>query len=369
MLAVTLNKTEFRHGEEMLATVDADFPEPGLVVMDDAIRPIGGDFALYFTDPGREWFPIEIRPNGATYRAFFSEGEGHGLVVVSLERLGKLESTSATYKEWKPPAINFQVGWSPPNSNPTDLNAMLAKYPNTKLVTLYMAPGAGLPSWTSGLLAAVPRDATLSLSVKDWPLNVAGWLAGRPASWTTPFLFTLDHEPEQQDSGDPTPIEFQEEWQDLCESLAGHSRRSEILLTPCYTEYAATLNAEIAPNWLRDFGCVSSFEGIDAVAFDIYDTGYAAYRSTQQAYAFALAHARSAGKPLLVRERGISRKGADASGPSAGTACAQAMRDQCAYLNAQPDVLGWSWFYRGGQILDSRLPEKQALTDMIAQYQ
>jgi hypothetical protein len=243
---------------------------------------------------------------------------------------------------------------------------MLNKFPGTKWITLFIPPGGALPSWTTGMLSLIPRDATLSISIKDWPSNVAGWLAARPVSWVTPFYFTLDHEPEQQDSGDPTPTEFQAEWRELGESLRGHERRAEIRLTPTYTEYYAVRNET---TWLRDFGVVSGYQDVDAVAFDIYDTGYSSYRTTEEAYAFMLRHARTVGKPCFVRERGIERKGADASGPNAGTVCAANMRAQAQYLADQPNVVGWSWFYRGGQILDTRLPEKQALTDLIAQYQ
>lgn len=256
----------------------------------------------------------------------------------------------------------LQVGWSPPNSTVTDLTAQLAKFPGTKFVTLYSGPGGGLPSWTSGILPLVPADATLSLSIKDWPVGVAAWLSARPTG-LPPFYLTLDHEPEQQDSGDPTPAEFRQEWQELIAALAGHPRRAEVRLMPTFTEYAATEGGNAA-TWEANFGVVSGYAGVDAVGFDIYDTGYPSYRTPQQAYGFALSHAAKYGRDLIIRERGIARKGTDD-----GTQVARNMRDQCAYLAANPRVRGWSWFYRGGQILDTRLPEKQALTDLIGEYQ
>lgn len=258
----------------------------------------------------------------------------------------------------------LQVGWCPPNTNNTDLTNQLGKFPDTKYIRLFSS--TGLPGWASSYLSIPPADATLHISFKSWPQNVAAWLDGRPTNRRTPFYLTLDHEPEQQDSGDPTPAQFQQEWRELIAALQGHPRRGEVLLTPVYTEYAATKGSN-ASRWYPDFGVVSSYEGVDATSFDIYNTGYSTYRSPEQMFGFALAHARAHSKPLVVAEWGIERKGADASGSNAGTQCAQVMRDHATYAAAQ-GIRGLSWFYRGNCHLDNRLPERQALTDLIGAY-
>lgn len=258
---------------------------------------------------------------------------------------------------------SLQVGWCPPNTNLTDLSAQISKYPTTKFMRLYFSAGQGLPSWTGAVLSMVPADVTLHLSFKDWPVDVGAWLSGRPTNRRTPFYLTLDHEPEQQDAGDPLPAAFRQEWKDLITALNGHPRRGEVRLTPTYTEYAATKGSN-ASTWYSNYGVVSGYPGIDAVAFDIYNDGYSSYRTPEQMFAFALAHARQHGRSLVVAEWGIERKPFDPN----GTQCAQVMRAQADYLARQPEARGLAWFYRGGDNLDTRTPEKQALTDLIAQY-
>jgi hypothetical protein len=279
-------------------------------------------------------------------------------------RLTLADGTPVDYAGDAPPRL--QVGWCPPNTNSTDLQAQMGKFPGTKFMRLFSS--GGLPSWTGSYLNLVPADVTIQLSFKTWPQDVSAWLTSRPANRRTPFYLILDHEPEQQDGGDPTPAQYKQEWQELIAALRGHPRRGEVLLTPTYTEYAATKGSNAA-RWYPDFGVVSSYEGVDAVGFDIYNTGYNSYRTPEQMFAFALDHARSHELPLVVAEWGIERKGPDASGPNAGTQCAQLMRDQAHYLAGQPEARGLAWFYRGGCNLDTRAPEKQALTDIIGEYQ
>lgn len=269
------------------------------------------------------------------------------------------DGTEVDYSGEAPPRAGLSVGWCPPNSTVADPGPQLTKFPGTTFVRLFSS--TGLPSWTSGILPMVGADVTLHFSFKTWPADVSAWLSARPASRRRPFYLTLDHEPEQQDGGDPTPAQFKQEWRDLIETLDEHPRRNEVLLTPVYTEYAATKGADAA-TWYADFGAVSSYEGVDAVGFDIYNTGYSTYRTPAQMFGFALDHARSHDLPLVVAEWGIERKGSDN-----GTQCARVMRDQAAYAAAQ-GVRGLAWFYRGGQNLDTRAPERQALTDLIAEY-
>ncbi|MFI2664879.1 glycosyl hydrolase [Micromonospora carbonacea] len=266
-------------------------------------------------------------------------------------------ATASTVLAVGQPAL---LGWSPPNSTAGDLSAMLARFPSPPLVRLYSPAGAGLASWSGSLLTCAPRDATLVYSFKDRPatLDVAGWLSARPAAWTAPIYLCWAHEPEQGPSaGDPTPVEFQQGWRDLAAALAGHRRRREVRLLPVFTEYAARRSS----TWWADFGQVAALPGVDAVGFDIYDTGYPAYRSPVERNDFALSTARRVGKSLVVAEWGIARKASDPD----GTQCARAMRDNMTYLRRQPDVDAVSWFYRGDCNLDARTPERQAFVDLM----
>lgn len=253
------------------------------------------------------------------------------------------------------------LGWSPPNSTTADITAMLGKYPQPQLMRLYTAAGGGIASWTAAPLSQVPADCTLWYSFKDWdttsPQKIRDWLTARPAARKgVRDILTIDHEPEQQDAGDPTPAAFRQEWQELAAALAGHPRRKELLLVPVFTEY----NARRTATWWADFGIVCTYSGVDAVGFDIYDTGYEKYRSVVERNDFALSVARRADvrKPLMLAEWGIKRKPALNSGAAYdtdGTIAAQAMRDNVAYLRQQPDVPYVSWFYRGDCHLDASL--------------
>ncbi|MFI2663273.1 glycosyl hydrolase [Micromonospora carbonacea] len=252
------------------------------------------------------------------------------------------------------------LGWCPPDSTVTDIQRMATRYPQPRLMRLYSAPGKGIAPWSSGMLAQVPVDTVLHYSFKDWsrttsPALIRDWLSARPAARRGVVdLLTLDHEPEQQDSGDPTPAEYRQEWLELLEALADHPRRREVWLVPVFTEYAARRNNA----WWQDFGQAAAFDGVDAVGFDIYDTGYERYRTPVERNDFALAQARRVGRPLVIPEWGIQRKPTLKSGAAYdpdGAICAQAMRDNMAYLRAQPDVPDVAWFYRGNCHLDATL--------------
>lgn len=273
------------------------------------------------------------------------------------------------------------LGWCPPNTTTADTTAMLARYPQPQVMRLYTGAGGGLASWTSGPLSQVPAGCVMHYSFKDWtaassPAAIRSWLSARPTSRRGVVdVLTLDHEPEQQDSGDPTPAQFRQEWQELVAALADHPRRAEIGLVPVFTEYAARRSA----TWWADFGTVSALAGVDAVGMDIYDTGYERYRTVVERNDFALSQARRVGKPLIIAEWGIKRKPTLNNGTvydPDGILAAQAMRDNMAHLRAQPDVPLVEWFYRGDCDLNAtltypsgqtyvRTAERAAFTDLM----
>lgn len=256
------------------------------------------------------------------------------------------------------------------------IDNMLSLYPNPKLMRLYSAPGAGIASWTSGMLTKVPNNCVLWYSFKDWnsatsPPLLNSFLTNRPATRSGIIDWvTINHEPEQQTGSDPLPVDFRRIWQEVIAAIASHPRRSEIWLVPVFTEYYAKRNA----TWWNDFGIVSSYAGINAVGFDIYDTGYSTYRTAVERNEFPLQIARRSdvNKPLGVAEWGIARK---PSIDSTGSVAAQAMRDNMAYVRQQSDARVVSWFYRGELILDqpvtsdgvtfTRTLEQQAFRDLM----
>lgn len=256
-----------------------------------------------------------------------------------------------------PPTAVTTLGWCPPTSTVTDLNYMLTNF-RGDTIRLYSSAGSGLQSWTGALFSALPPSSILAYSFKDWPVDISTWLFNRPSNWTTPFYLCLDHEPEQQTGGDPTPAVYKQQWQELINALAGHPRRNEVRLCPIFTEYYARRNS----TWESDFGVVCGYSGIDAVGFDIYDSGYSSYRSVTERNDFALSIARKYNKPLIIPEWGIERKSSDTD----GTQAAQAMINNINYLRQQPDVPYVQWFYVGGDNLDTRGPEKQAFIDIMA---
>ncbi|NBE80315.1 glycoside hydrolase family 26 protein [Micromonospora rubida] len=261
------------------------------------------------------------------------------------------------------------LGWCPPDSTTAQIRAMTGRYARPQVMRLYTGAGGGIAPWSSGILTQVPAGCPVHYSFKDWtsasPAAVREWLSARPAGRRDVVdLVTLDHEPEQQTAGDPSPAEFRQQWQELVGALAGHPRRAEVWLVPVFTEYAARRQA----SWWDDFGQVAAMPGVDAVGFDIYDTGYERYRTPAERNDFALAAARRVGKPLVVAEWGIKRKptlkGGKPYDPD-GALCAQAMRDNVAHLRAQPDVPFVEWFHRGDCNLDARGPERQAFVDLM----
>lgn len=272
---------------------------------------------------------------------------------------------------WTPTAL----GWSAPGGTVASINDLSTRYGAPDVVRIYSTPGAGLKSWTGDVMGAIPRDATIMYSFKDWPVNVSAWMTSRPADWHTTVYLTLDHEPEQgTGSGDPTPAAYRQEWAELAAQVANHPRRAEYKLTPIFTEYYAKRNA--ATFW-SDFGQVAAMPGVDAVGFDVYDNEGAgtAYRTPTEVWSVPLSYARrpDVEKPLIIGEWGVARR---PTTDTTGTVAAQAMRDQLAYLRAQPDVPSVAWWYQDKWHLHqsvtddgltfTRTTEATALRDLIS---
>lgn len=247
-------------------------------------------------------------------------------------------STSPT-----PVTYPVELGWSAPGGTAASIQDLTTRYGSPKVVRLYTGPNTALKSWTGTVMQAIPRDAVIIYSFKDWPVDVNAWMNARPADWHTTVYLTLDHEPEQGTSaGDPTPAAYRQEWAEFTAQVASNPRRGEYKLTPIFTEYYAKRNAG---TFWTDFGQVAALKGVDAIGFDIYDNdGSPTYRDEVERNAVPLSYARrvEVQKPLILGEWGIPRKvGTDPTGSLA----AQAMRENMAYLRAQPDVPYVAWWY------------------------
>lgn len=279
---------------------------------------------------------------------------------VTVKLRNKVSGKVSSSKTLSYTVCNTTVGWSVGGGTVTGLQNQIAEYGDPAACRIFSPPGSGLKPWTSGILAALPKDSVLVYSIKDWPVDVYGWMSSRPSTLTTPYYFCLDHEPEQgTTAGDPSPATYQQEWRELIAQVANHPRRKEMRLLPIFTEYYAKRNA----SWLADFGQVAGWAGVDAIGFDVYDLAYSSYRTVTDRFALPLAEARRVRKPLVLAEWGIDRK--TAIDPD-GSVAAKNMRDSVTYLRKQPDVPYVTWWHDSNNALWDRPAEKQALKDLIA---
>lgn len=261
-------------------------------------------------------------------------------------------------------APRMAVGWAPGlragESAVMAIQRMLADYPVPSTVRIFIGAGEGLPSWTSGVLAAIPDTVRLIIvSIKDWRVDAAGWLSQMPEKFRGRIVLCLDHEPEQQDGGDPTPLQFRTEWAELVEALRGHARRSWILLAVVFTRYYW----QRQPSAFDQFFPVEVLDGIDAVGWDIYDPdGGLIYETAESMLRTPLAIQARSGKPILIAELGIDRDSSD----STGEACVRSMRSMMAECG-RLGVLAVCWFHKGVHDLTARgrTAERDALADLI----
>ena len=112
---------------------------------------------------------------------------------------------------------------------------MQDRYPRTRVVRIFIGPGKSMPSWSGPVLGPIVQaGAVVHVSFKTNPVpEVVSWVADKPAGVL--LLLTSDHEPEQQEYGDPTVEQYHATWAELVPALDGHPMRGEILLGPVYT--------------------------------------------------------------------------------------------------------------------------------------
>lgn len=196
-----------------------------------------------------------------------------------------------------------RIGWCPGGRKVPD---MLALYPGTQVVRIFVGAGKPLPEWSGPVLGPlVDAKAVVHLSFKTYDLPVLlAWVARKPAGVL--LILTYAHEPEQgKDAGDPTVEVFHLRWGQLVDALTGHPQRPEILLAPVYTRYWWQAH----PGDLRWLLTVP----VDAIGWDVYNNG-ASYRTPDDLLSIPRAIAERTGLPYLLGELGAVRVPGDNTG-------------------------------------------------------
>lgn len=277
-------------------------------------------------------------------------------------RLTLADGTEIDYTGDAPPQT--RLGMCPVNSTSvTDIRAVFQRFPATKTLRFFSA-GNFVP-WDSPLFAAIPAGVHLVYSVKGVGLNWQQAFTTLPTRWFGLIDFIWQHEPEQQDSGDPTPAVFQAEWRKIGQAAAAHPLNDKFRVGPCFTEFRARADGE---TWFNQFGVVGTYEGINRAGFDIYNTGYPQftnYRTPAHISEIPFAYADRTGLQVSVDELGLARK----NDPN-GTICAQSLPG--IYERLQTRCRTVTWFDRGACYLgDSptdpagRRPEYAVMADLI----
>lgn len=258
-------------------------------------------------------------------------------------------------------ASPVNLGWNVDGGKLEGYNRLKSLYGDPDVVRVFSGPTKGIMPWDSPILSALPNDVTLIYSVKDWPVDVYGWLSKRPGRFTKPVYFCVDHEPEQGPTrGDPDPATYQSQWRDCIAKLANHPRRSEIILTPIFTEFYAKDKPSLFES---NFFVVASYEGIDAIGFDVYDESSPRYRTAEERNRIPLMYARKVDKPLVIAEWGIQKKSYDDD-----TQRSIVIRENMYYLRSLPDnrVKAVAWFHTDGWALDGSPTAQTAFRQMIS---
>ncbi|MFE9955826.1 hypothetical protein [Micromonospora sp. NPDC005299] len=240
-----------------------------------------------------------------------------------------------------------RVGWCPGGRPVAE---MLAMYPGTTAVRVFVGVGNPLPAWDGPVLGPIPAGVLVHLSFKTNSVpELLAWAAKKPAGLL--LLLTYGHEPEQQKYGDPTVQQFHARWGELVPAFDGHPMRDEILLGPVYTRYWWQDNAGDM-RWLVKVP-------VDFVGWDVYNNG-AGYRTPDDLLTIPRDVARRTGLPYLIAELGAIRVSADRDG--AGRV--QWMRDMVAAAESDG---AWTvcWFHKDEWTLAGQDPEQAQLRQLI----
>ena len=177
-----------------------------------------------------------------------------------------------------------------------NLAAHAALFPACTGPTKVFSPtGHGLPSWTTGLLGAVPAGWIPMVCFKDMPTQQqwVAWLSAMPTRWREVWA-TYDQEME----GDQPPAQFVARFQQLLSWAAGHPNRGRIKLGPNYTWYPEVHKGYDWHDFWPGPGC-------DFIGWDLYPAGKSLWLAADQLQALPLAAAAEVKLPLVYPEFGV----------------------------------------------------------------
>jgi hypothetical protein len=160
---------------------------------------------------------------------------------------------------------------------------------------VFASAGKGLPSWTAGVLGAVPSTWIPYACFKDFPTQAAwlAWLTAIPTRWREVWA-TYDQEME----GDQPASQYVARFQQLLTWAAGHPNRGRIKLGPNFTWYAETHKGYDWHDYWPGAQC-------DFIGWDLYPAGKSNWLAADQLQAEPVASAAEVGRPLVYPEIGV----------------------------------------------------------------
>lgn len=299
-------------------------------------------------------------------------------------------STDTTSYSIQAPSI-ARLGMCPVNSTSvSDIQAIWQRFPKVNSIRLFSS--TSFISWSSPLWGAIPtsvRKIAYSTKTRQPDQEIRDYWSAMPSRFRQQFNgeplldWIIDHEPEQQTSGDPTPAEYRLEYQQIGQLRLAHPDRQFWGFGPCHTEYRAYRDGEA---WWNDYGVVGTYPGVTRLGWDIYDTGYEqefpnGYRTPSHMFDGLFnyrARVNSAVTDGVVRtanvdEWGIARDADADPAWNEGDQAAAAMQAHWANWRQRPGSGSLNWFDRGGCYLGAsptdpagRPLEYQAFSQMAA---
>jgi hypothetical protein len=157
-----------------------------------------------------------------------------------------------------------------------------------------------------------------------------------------------------------TPAEFVSSWQHMHDVISSQGVTNvKWAFTPDSQSYDSKV-----PGWSSP---VSQYypgnNYVDYIGADGYSgLGGAAYKTPDQIFSSGVAFAQQHGKQFYIGETGVANTGID---PSTGKAYnVEYMQQMAAYIKANPDIAGMSWFSEGSNNILNNPAEQAAFTQM-----
>lgn len=274
------------------------------------------------------------------------------------------------------------TGWCPGVRTDVELEVeamrrQLDMYPGTTAFRIFIPPTFGLPpgGWTdpAHALSLVHRNADVIVSWRDFGVDAAAFVdAWQEAGHCGRLILVPHHEPEQQTGTDPTPEQFRDSWSSLVDQVGRHRARraGRLLLAVCYTLVwirRVDANGQRINDW-RLWWPDHVADCVDLVLGDWYPYDATSptpfrpteYQAPQTALAIMPELSRATGKRWGIAEINHRRVPSDLT----GDACAAWYRQMHGWARDHGCTI-WTHFHVGGGDLGDRLPEQEALRDLI----